>query len=143
MYQVETEATKCTTPRRYLGNTGEKFQAYFRREHWKKRLRDEILTTTFCLVEQSLHTRNLVLASADAADLDAFTPNYSVLEAACSGVPWNWSSDVNHRKRYAPAQTFSDAIQSRLLREYVPTLNRQSNWSSSGGRGLKTGDHLV
>ena len=45
-----------------------------------RRLTDEILATTFCLVEQSLNARPLVPASADATDLDALTPNISYLE---------------------------------------------------------------
>ena len=41
----------------------------------KRELTDEILTTTFCLVEQSLNARRLVPASSDATDLDVLTPN--------------------------------------------------------------------
>ena len=41
-----------------------------------RRLTDEILTTTFCLVEQSLNSRPLVPVSSDATDLDALTPNH-------------------------------------------------------------------
>ena len=41
-----------------------------------RRLTDEILATTFFLVEQSLKARPLVPASADATDLDALTPTH-------------------------------------------------------------------
>ena len=39
-------------------------------------LTDEILATTFCLVEQSLNARPLVPATADATNMDALTPNH-------------------------------------------------------------------
>ena len=57
-----------------------------------------------------------------------------------SSLPSTLSSDFDHRKRYARAQAHSDAIWSRWLREYVPTLNFRSKWSSSADRKLKTGD---
>ena len=39
-------------------------------------LTDEILTTTFCLVEQCLNARPITPVSPEATDLDALTPNY-------------------------------------------------------------------
>ena len=105
-----------------------------------RRLTDEILTTVFCLVEQSLNARPLVPASADATDLDALTPNHFLLGTAGSSLPSHSNCDFDHRKRYARAQAYSDAIWNRWLREYVPTLNRRSKWSSQSARQLKTGD---
>ena len=52
-----------------------------------RRLFDEILITTFCLVEQSLIARPLVPASSDATNLDALTPNHFLLGTACSVLP--------------------------------------------------------
>ena len=105
-----------------------------------RRLTDEILTTVFCLVEQSLNARSLVPASADATDLDALTPNHFLLGTAGSSLPSHSNCDFDHRRRYARAQAYSDAIWNRWLDEYVPTLNRRSNWSSQSDRQLKTGD---
>ena len=105
-----------------------------------RRLTDEILTTVFCLVEQSLNARPLVPASADATDLDALTPNHFLLGTAGSSLPSHSNCDFDHRKRYARAQAYSDAIWNRWLREYVPTLNRRSKWSSQSARQLKTRD---
>ena len=105
-----------------------------------RRLTDEILTTTLCLAEQSLNARPLVPTSADATDLDVLTPNHVLLGTAGSSLPSTLSSDFDHRKHYARAQAYSDAIWSRWLREYVPTLNRRSKWPSSADRNLKTGD---
>ena len=105
-----------------------------------RRLTDEILATTFCLVEQSLNARPLMPASADATDLDALTPNHFLHGTSGSVLPSHQQADVDHRKRYARAQAYSDIVWSRWLREYVPTLNRRSKWSSHSNRDLKTGD---
>ena len=105
-----------------------------------RRLTDEILTTTFCLVEQSLNARPLVPASPDATDLDALTPNHFLLGTAGSVLPSHQCAEIDHRKRYVRAQAYSDAIWNRWLKEYVPPLNRRSKWSSQPGRQLKTGD---
>ena len=105
-----------------------------------RRLTDEILATTFCLVEQSLNARPLVPVTADATDWDALTPNHFLHGFSSSVLPSHRQADVDHRKRYARAQAYSDTIWNRWLREYVPTLNRRSKWSSQPNRDLKTGD---
>ena len=105
-----------------------------------RRLTDEILATTFCLVEQSLNARPLVAASSDATDLDALTPNHFLLGCAGSVLPSHERAEVDHRKRYARAQAYSDAIWNRWLKEYVPSLNRRTKWSTQADRELKTGD---
>ena len=78
-----------------------------------RRLTDEILTTTFCLVEQSVNSRLLVPLSSDATDLDSLTPNHFLLGTACSTMPSHQRADIDHRKRYARAQAYSDAIWER------------------------------
>ena len=84
-----------------------------------RRLTDEILATTFCLVEQSLNARPLVPASADPTDLDVLTPNHFLHGTSSSVLPSHQQADVDHRKRYARAQAYSDIVWSRWLREYV------------------------
>ena len=98
------------------------------------------MITTFCLVEQSLNARPLVPASPDATDLDALTPNYFLIGTAGFVLPSHKRAEVDHRKRYVRAQAYSDAIWNRWLKEYVPTLNRRSKWSSQPERQLRTGD---
>ena len=105
-----------------------------------RRLTDEILTTTFCLVEQSLNARPLVPVSSDATDLDALTPNHFLLGSAGSVLPSHQRAEIDHRKRYVRAQAYSDTIWNRWLTEYVPSLNKRSKWSSQPERQLKTGD---
>ena len=104
-----------------------------------RRLTDEILTTTFCLVEQSLNSRPLVPVSSNATNLDALTPNYFLLETAGSTMPSHQRADVDHRKRYARAQAYSDGIWDRWLRDYVPSLDRCSKSTTEPDRDLKTG----
>ena len=105
-----------------------------------RRLTDEILATTFCLVEQSLNARPLVPAGSDGTELDALTPNHFLLGTAGSSLPSHERAEVDHRKRYVRAQAYSDAIWNRWLKEYVPSLNRRTKWSSAPNRDLKTGD---
>ena len=78
-----------------------------------RRLTDELLTTVFCLVEQSLNARLLAPASADATDMDALTSNYFLLRTAGSSLPSHSNCDFGHHKQYARAQAYSDAIWSR------------------------------
>ena len=68
-----------------------------------RRLFDEILTTTFCLVEQRLNARPLAPASTDATDLDDLTPNHFLLGTAGSVLPSHQRAEVDHRKRYVRA----------------------------------------
>ena len=52
-----------------------------------RRLTDEILTTSFCPVEESLNSCPLVPVSSNASDLDALTPNHFLLGTAASTMP--------------------------------------------------------
>ena len=92
------------------------------------------------LVEQSLNSLPHVPVSSDATELDALAPNHFLLGAAASTLPSHQHADVDHRKRYARAQAYSDAIWSRWLKDYVPSFNRRSKWSNQSARELKTGD---
>ena len=103
-----------------------------------RRLTDEILITVFCLVKQSRNARPLVPASTDPIDLDALTPNTSCLKQLAR-LYRPIQTDFDHRKRYARAQAYSDTIWNRWLKEYVPTLNRRSKWSTQSDKQLKTG----
>ena len=52
-----------------------------------RRLTDEVLHTTFCLVEHSLNSRLLALVSADPCNLNAMTPNQFLLGEYSTGIP--------------------------------------------------------
>ena len=93
----------------------------------------------FCEAEPRRH-RPLVPASADTSDMDALTRNNFLFGTAGTSLPFQSNCDFDHRERYARERASSNAIWNRVLKEYVLTLNRRSNWSTQSDRLLKTGD---
>ena len=92
-----------------------------------RHLTDEVLNTTFCIVEHALNARPLTPISADPSDLDAIAHNHFLLGNQATGTPSIVGVDeFNHRKRYAHAQFYANANWARWLKEYVPALNRRS-----------------
>ena len=79
--------------------------------------------------------------SDDSSDRGAITPNRLLLGnkataiASVVGV-----DDFDHRKRYACAQSYANAIWSRWIKEYGPALNRRYEWYTPAEQHLKTGD---
>ena len=106
-----------------------------------RRLTDETFLGTFCLAEQSLNNLPLTSVSSDANNLDALTPNHFLLGNRSTCLPsLNAVDDFSHRKRYARAQAYSNAIWKRWLKEYVPPLNHRCKWKTRADEILKTGD---
>ena len=106
-----------------------------------RRLTDEVLSTTFCLVEQALNARPLTPVTDDPSELDALTPNHFLLGRPSASLPPAVSnSDPNLRKRYTKAQAYANGIWSRWLSEYVTSLHKRSKWHSSSATELKSGD---
>ena len=102
-----------------------------------------MLNTTFCLVEFALNSRPLTPVSADPSDLGAIKPNYFLLDDQATRIPSIVGVDelaFDHRKRYACAQSYANAIWVRLFKEYVPALNRRSMWQTPAEQHLKVGD---
>ena len=105
------------------------------------RLTDEVLNTTFCLVEHALNSRPLTPVSADPSDIGAVTPNHFLLGNQARAIPSIVVVDeFDHRKGYARAQSYANTIWSRWIKEYVPVLNRRSKWQAPAEYHLKTGD---
>ena len=105
------------------------------------RLTDEVLHTTFCLLENALNSRPLTPVSPDPCDLNAIMPNHFLLGEYSTGIPSVVGiNEFDHRKRYARAQSYANAIWSRWIKEYVPTFNRRSNWQTPAEQHIKTGD---
>ena len=74
-----------------------------------RRLTDEVLQTTFCLVEMTLNNRPLTSVSSDRTEMDAITPNHFLLGFRPSMLPsFVESEDFYHRKRYVRAQSYAD-----------------------------------
>ena len=106
-----------------------------------RKLTDEILNTTMCLVEGSLNARLLTPVSDDPGSLAALTPNHFLLGQHSLTFPSLRSSEnYSHSKRYARAQSYANAIWQRWLSEYVPTLNKRVKWHALSEYSLKTGD---
>ena len=100
-----------------------------------------MLNTTFYLVEHALNARPLTPVSADPSDLGSITPNHFLLVNQAIGTPSIVGVDeFDHRKRYARAQPYANAIWARWLKEYVPALNRRSKWHTPAEQHLKVGD---
>ena len=104
-----------------------------------RRLTDEELHTTF--VENDLSLRLLTPVSDGPCDLNALTPNHFLLGEYSTGIlSVVGNKEFDYRKFYARAQSYANAICSRWIREYVPTLNRRSKWQTPAEQHLKTGD---
>ena len=63
---------------------------------------EDVLTTTMCLVEQTLNARPLTQVSSDATDLEAITPNHFLLGNKSLCLPYLSESEqfVDHRKLF-------------------------------------------
>ena len=106
-----------------------------------RRLLDQVLNTTFCLVEHALNARPLTPVSVDPSHLGAIRSNHFLLGNRATGIPSIVGVDeFDHRKRYARAQSYANAIWARWLKEYVPALNRRSKWQTPAEQHLKVGD---
>ena len=76
-----------------------------------RKLTDEVLQTTFCLVEQSLNARPLTAVGSDPNEVEALTPNHFLIGQRSVSFP-SIATDENfdHGKRYLRAQGYANAI---------------------------------
>ena len=95
-----------------------------------RHLTDEVLHTTFCLIENALNSRPLTPVTADPCDLNALTPNHFLSENSAGMSSIVGENEYDHRKRYARAKSYANAIWSPWIKGYVPTLNRRSSWQT-------------
>ena len=65
-------------------------------------LADEVLSTTMCLVEQTLNARPLTAVSDDPEDLTALTPNHFLLGPESASAPFMPSNECYHDMRKLP-----------------------------------------
>ena len=105
-------------------------------------LTDKVLSTTMCLVEQTLNARPLTAVSDDPEDLTALTPNHFLLGRESASAPFLPSSERYHdlRKSFKAAQAYADMVWKRWTREYLPQWNQRSKWSKEHVRNLKEGE---
>ena len=106
-----------------------------------RRLTYELLNTNFCPVEHAINARPLTPVIADPSNVGAITPNHFLFGNQTVGTPSIVDFDeVDHRKRYACAQFYANAIGARWPKECVPTLNRISKWQTPAEPHLKVAD---
>ena len=104
-------------------------------------LTDEVLTTTMCLVEQTLNARPITPSSDDPEDLEALTPNHFILGRANVCIPFIPNAEVyaNHRKMFRSCQAYADMIWKRWVKEYLPQINVRAQWNKQQAN-IENGD---
>ena len=72
----------------------------------------------------ALNSRHLTPVSIDPRYLNAMTPNHFLLGEYCTGIPFLVGiNDFHDLIHFARAQLYANAIWSRWIKEFVPTLN--------------------
>ena len=96
-----------------------------------------------CLVEQSFNARPITAVSSNQLDLEVLTPNHFILgQHAASLTSLSFEENFDHKKRFARVQSYANAIWTRWMREYLPSLNRRAKWHNQSDVMLKA-DYLV
>ena len=103
---------------------------------------EDVLSTTICLVEQTLNARPLTSVSSDVKDLEAVTPNHFLLGNKNVCLPSLPCAEdfVDHRKLFRQTQAYADLIWDRFRKEYLPALNSRKKWQSTTNRCFQQGD---
>ena len=103
---------------------------------------EDVLSTTMCLVEQTLNARPLTPVSSDVNDFESITPNHLLLGNKNVCLPYLPCAEefVNHRKLFRQTQAHSDLIWDSFKKEYLPTLNNRQKWNCESNRILNKGD---
>ena len=101
-----------------------------------------VLSTTMCLVEQTLNDRQLTPVSSDATNFEAITPNNVLLgnKNLCLTYLLGAEQFVDHRKLFRRTQAYADLIWDRFRKEYLPTLNSRKKWQTTTERNLQQDD---
>ena len=103
-----------------------------------RRVTEEILRTTLCLVEKSPNARPITAVSNNPLDLEALTPNHFILGQHAASFPsLSFEENCDHKKRLARALT---AIWTRWMLEYVLFLKRRAKWHNQSDVKLKAGE---
>ena len=90
---------------------------------------EDVLSTTMCLVEQTLNARPLTPVHSDATDLEAITPNHFPLGKKNLSLQYLSGAEpfVDHRKLFRQTQNYADIMLDRFRKEYLPTWNSLKN----------------
>ena len=103
---------------------------------------EDVLSTTMCIVEQTLNAKPLTPVSSDKNYLVALTPNHFLLGNKNVCLPYLPCAEdfVDHRKLFRQTQAYSNLIWDRFRKEYLPTLINRQKWRSTSNETLKEGD---
>ena len=105
---------------------------------------DEELMTTFTGVKELMNSRPLTYQSANPKDVTPLTPNH-FLHGQAGGLSAPASVDeksFNPRKRWRRIQELISHFWKRLMKEWLPLLNRRQKWNETR-RDLKVGDVVL
>ena len=103
---------------------------------------EDVLSTTMCIVEQTLNARPLTPVSSDVNDLEALTPNHFLHGNRNVCLPYLPCAEkfVDHRKLFRQTQAYENLIWDRFRKEYLTTLNNRQKLRSTANETLKEGD---
>ena len=108
-----------------------------------KRVLIDILGIRRVTDEQSLNDRPITAVSSNPLDLEALTPNHFILGQRAASFPsLSFEEYLDHKKRFARAQSNANAIWTRRMREYLPSLNRRAKWQNQSDVKLKAVDFI-
>ncbi|XP_062535266.1 uncharacterized protein LOC134204457 [Armigeres subalbatus] len=107
-----------------------------------RKLNDEILLTVLAEAEGFINSRPLTYMPQTSANDEALTPNHFILGSSSGNhdllrTPVNLAETL--KTSYKRSQFLSDAVWSRWIKEYFPTLNRRSKWFEES-KQVKVGD---
>ena len=102
---------------------------------------EDVLSTTMCIVEQTLNARPLTPVSSDVNDLEALIANQFLLGNRNVCLPYLPCAEFfDHRKLFRQTQAYANLLWDRFRKEYLPTLNNMQKWRSTANETLKEGD---
>ena len=105
-------------------------------------VKEDALSATMCIVEQTLNARPLTPVSSDVNDLEALKPNHFLLGNKNVCLPYLSCAEefVDHRKLCRQTQAYAKLIWDRFRKEYLPALNNRQKWRSTTKETLREGD---
>ena len=107
-----------------------------------KSVTENVLSTTMCIVEQTLNARPLTPVSSDVNDLEALTLNHFLPGNKNICLPYLPCAEelVDHRKFFQKTQAYANLIWDRFRKGHLPTLNNREKWRSTVYETHEKGD---
>ena len=105
---------------------------------------DELFQTTLAIVESILNDRPLTKVSTDAKDEDVLTPSMLLGARSSDSLPPGLfdKRELYSRKYWRQANYLADMFWRRWLKEYLPTLQSRSKWTTVE-ENLKTNEIVL